>query len=110
MVVFIDESQDPRRFVLGAVVSANMVSLTTTVGRIRTIARRLSITNVAEFHERELHHHHPRLLNLALEEMTRWKRKKRRPSPRKDLQVVSTYYLKSPSEQTGDGTPASAHA
>ena len=101
VVIFVDESQDNRYFVLGAVASADMVPLTATVGRFRTIARHLNITNVAEFHERDLHHHHPRLLNLALEEMTLWKRKKRRPVPRKDLQVVATYYLKSPSEQTG---------
>ena len=100
VVVFIDESQDPQHFVLGTVISADMVPLTTTMGRLRTIARRLDVA-VAEFHERDLRHHHPRLLNLTLEEMTLWKRKKRRAIPRKDLRVVATYYLKSPSEQTG---------
>lgn len=100
MVLYIDESQDPQHFVLGAIVSTDRVPLTTTMGRLRTIARRLDIA-VAEFHERDLHHHHPRFLNLALEEMSLWKRKKRRPVARKDLQIVATYYLKSPSEQTG---------
>lgn len=100
MVVYIDESQDPQHFVLGAIASADVVPLTTTMGRLRTVARRLDIA-VAEFHERDLHHHHPRLLNLALEAMSLWKRKKRRAVPRRDLQIVATYYLKSPSEQTG---------
>lgn len=95
-----DESQDPQLFVLGAVISADMVPLSTTMGRLRTVARRLDVA-VAEFHERDLHHHHPHLLNLTLEEMTLRKRKKRRAIPRKDLRVVASYYLKSPSEQTG---------
>lgn len=100
MVVYIDESQDSERFVLGAVTAPDLVSLMATIGRFRTISRRLQIP-VREYHEFDLHRDHPRLLTRVLEEMSLWKRKKRRPVPRRDLQILATYYLKAPSEQHG---------
>lgn len=100
MVIFIDESQDRDRFVLGAVVADEVVSLNATVGRFRTLSRHLRI-DVREYHEFDLHRDHPRLLTRVLEEMSLWKRKKRRPVPRKDMRIVATYYLKAPSEGRG---------
>lgn len=98
MVVFIDESQDRERFVLGAVVADEVVSLNATVGRFRTISRHLKV-DVREYHEFDLHRDHPRVLTRVLEEMSLWKRKKRRAVPRKDMRVVATYYLKAPSSK-----------
>jgi hypothetical protein len=66
LVVFVDESQDAQRFVLGAVVSDVIVALTMTVGRFRTMSRRLGVRDALEFHERDLYHHHPRLLTAAV--------------------------------------------
>jgi len=98
--LFIDESQDRERFVLAAVAAHDLTSLTTTIGRWRTASRNLNIA-VREYHEADLHRDHPRLLTRLLEEMAVFKRKKRRPSPRKDLKVIAAYYLKAPSEQKG---------
>ncbi|NMP24845.1 DUF3800 domain-containing protein [Sulfobacillus harzensis] len=100
MVVFIDESQDRERFVLEAIVADEVVSLNATVGRFRTISRHLKV-DVREYHEFDLHRDHPRVLTRVLEEMSLWKRKKRRSVPRKDIRVVATYYLKAPSEGRG---------
>ena len=100
MVVFIDESQDRNRFVLAGVVAEDAVTLNATIGRFRTISRHLKV-DVREYHEFDLHRDHPRLLTRVLEEMGLWKRRKRRPTPRKDLKIVAPYYLKAPSEQQG---------
>lgn len=98
--VFVDESQDAERFVLGAVASKDLVALNATVGSFRTITRHLNLT-IREFHEVDLHRDHPRLLTRVLETMTTIRRKKRRPTLRHDLQIVASYYLKAPSERDG---------
>lgn len=105
VVVYIDESQDQERFVLGAIVADEVVTLNATVGRFRTISRNLQVA-VREYHEFDLHRDHPRVLTRVLEEMSVWKRKKRRPVLRTDIKVVATYYLKASTE--GHGT-ALAH-
>ncbi len=100
VVVYIDESQDAQHFVLAAVIADEVLTLNATIGRFRTISRHLQVA-VREYHEVDLHRNHPRLLTRILEDMSVWKRKKRRPTPRQDMQIVTTYYLKAPSEQSG---------
>jgi hypothetical protein len=98
--LFVDESQDTERFVLTAVAADDLLSLTMTIGRLRTISRHLQI-EVREYHEADLHRDHPRLLTRALEEMAVFKRKNRRPMTRQDLKVIAAYYLKAPLERKG---------
>ena len=100
VVVFLDESQDTQHFVLAAVIADDLLVLNATIGRFRTLSRHLPVA-VREYHEVDLHRNHPRLLTRVLEDMSVWKRKKRRPTPRQDIQIVTTYYLKAPSEQSG---------
>lgn len=97
VVVFIDESQVQERIVLGAIVADEVVALNATVGRFRTISRNLKV-DVREYYEFDLHRDHPRVLTRVLEEMSLWKRKKRRPVLRTDIKVVALYYLKADTE------------
>lgn len=66
MIVIIDESQDRERFVLGAIVTPNMLTAHGLAGDLRTADRRLRI-GLHEFHEADLHHDHPRLLTRSLD-------------------------------------------
>ena len=100
MYVFIDESQDNERLVLSGIGVPDLIVPQSIVGKWRTIARRFQLRDVHEFHEAHLYRNHPRMLTRALHVPAYGERKNRRPHPRQDLRIVSSYYLKTPSEQT----------
>lgn len=99
MVVFIDESQDAERFVLGAVTAPDLISLHDTLGDMRKAARHWGIM-ISEFHETALYKEHPRLLTRSLKLLVEApKRPKRSPAPRPDVDLFAVYYRKSAPEQ-----------
>lgn len=98
-MVYLDESQDARHFVLAAVAAPDLLTLQNIVGDMRTAARRWHIT-VPEFHESMLYRASPRLLTRALELLAVVPRRKgRRPAPRDNVRLFVAYYAKTPNEQ-----------
>lgn len=98
--MFIDESQDPERFVVAAVMAPDLITLHDALGDMRTVARRWGI-DVPEFHESTLQHKEQhRLLTRCLELLVvAPKRRKRRPAPRPGLQLLTAYYDKATAER-----------
>ncbi len=105
MYLFLDESQDAQYFVVGAILSEELLTLQNIVGEIRTATRRLNLT-VQEFHEAVLYRDQPRLLTHAIRLLTSTRsRKGRALHVRPDVEAYAVYYIKTASEQQGSGLP-----
>ena len=105
MYLFLDESQDAQYFVVGAVLSEEILTLQNIVGEMRTATRRLRLS-VQEFHEAVLYRDQPRLLNHAIRLLTYTRsRKGRALYVRPDVTAYAVYYTKTVSEQSGSGLP-----
>lgn len=105
MYLFLDESQDAQYFVVGAILSEELLTLQNIVGEIRTATRRLNLT-VQEFHEAALYRDQPRLLTHAIRLLTYTRsRKGRALYVRPDVEAYAVYYTKTASEQQGSGLP-----
>ncbi len=105
MYLFLDESQDAQYFVVGAVLSEEILTLQNIVGEMRTATRRLRLS-VQEFHEAVLYRDQPRLLNHAIRLLTYTRsRKGRALYVRPDVTAYAVYYTKTASEQCGSGLP-----
>lgn len=105
MYLFLDESQDAQYFVVGAVLSEEILTLQNIVGEMRTATRRLRLS-VQEFHEAALYRDQPRLLSHAIRLLTYTRsRKGRALYVRPDVTAYAVYYTKTSSEQGGSGLP-----
>ncbi len=105
MHLFLDESQDAQYFVVGAILSEELLTLQNIVGEMRTATRQLGLS-VQEFHEAVLYRDQPRLLTRAIRLLTYTRsRKGRALYVRPDVTAYAVYYTKTAREQCGSGLP-----
>ncbi len=105
MVVFIDESQDERYFLLGAVTVPSTDIANSIVAQARKALGSAS-KGISEFHESALNRDNPDAINSLIDSMVfEYYRRRTHRLLRQDVGIWTTYYRKTRAERSAQSLP-----